>query len=412
MAAQITTLDNGLRIVSEHLPGVQTATLGMWVGVGSRYEAPHENGLSHFLEHMAFKGTHNRTAAQIATEIEDVGGYLNAYTSRETTAYHARVLAENVPHATEIIGDILQNSVFDENEVEKERAVILQEIHQSHDTPDDIIFENFQLAAFPDQPLGRSILGPESIISQVSSEQLKKYMSDHYTASRMVFAATGGVDHDHLVKLCEAHLAELPTTPQSKAHPGSYQGGQHVDTRKSEQVHLLMGFESLKQGHPDYFTLAVLSSLLGGGMSSRLFQEIREKRGLVYSIYSFNSSFRDTGLFGIYAGTAPDKVREIMPLISGVFNELAGTLCDKEIERNKTQLKAGLMMGLESTTARCEQLANHMLTHGKPLTPQDIISKVDIVSSDDIITMASKLFSSEPTFAAVGPGDLKTHLVL
>lgn len=412
VAAKITTLDNGLRIVSEHLPGVQTASLGMWVGIGSRYEDPHENGLSHFLEHMAFKGTSNRTASQIATEIEDVGGYLNAYTSRETTAYHARVLADNVPIATEIIGDILQNSSFDEREVAKEQSVILQEIHQSQDTPDDIIFEHFQHAAFPDQPLGRSILGPEEIISQVTPQQLKDYMSNHYAASRMVFAATGGVDHERLVALCEEHFHNLSSQDESQSHPGNYEGGSHADSRNSEQVHLVLGFESLQQGHPDYYTLAVLSTLLGGGMSSRLFQEVRENRGLVYSIYSFNSSFRDTGLFGIYAGTAPKKAPELIPLISKVIQDLKNSLTKEEIERSKTQLKAGLMMGLESTTARCEQLANQMLTYGKPLPPKEIMIKVDAVSQDDILRIAEILFSSSPTFATVGPGEMEKHFNL
>lgn len=412
MGAQITTLDNGLRIVSETLPGIQTTSLGMWVGVGSRFETPAQNGISHFLEHMAFKGTQNRTAIQIATEIENVGGYLNAYTSRENTAYHARVLSDNTLLAADIIADILQNSTFLDEEIEKERTVILQEISQSHDTPDDIIFEHFQAAAFPNQPLGRSILGPESVIKSLTSDDLREYMNNNYKSSNMVFAATGGVDHDELVEFCEEKFSNLRPHNGATTHPGTYQGGRHVETRTLEQVHMLVGFESVKQGHPDFYATAVLSSLLGGGMSSRLFQEVREKRGLVYSIYTFNTAFKDTGLFGIYAGTGPNELPQVMPLIAEVIHSLEVTLSDEEINRSKCQLKAGLMMALESTTARCEQLAQHMLIFGKSFTSEEIIQKVDRVQKEDVLRVAQQLFQSPATHAAIGPGELEAHMTL
>src|SRR3990167_1654439 len=321
MTVRITTLENGLRVITDNIPGVATATLGLWVQVGARYEPAALNGISHFLEHMAFKGTATRTAKQIAEEIENVGGHLNAYTSRENTAYHARVLAADVPLALELIADIIQNSTFEEQEVARERNVILQEIGQTLDTPDDIIFDYFQEIAFPNQPLGRSILGKPAIVEKISGDDLRNYINQEYTASRMVFAAAGAVTHDQIVDLCQKHFVKLPTHPTKDYEKAMYKGGNFFEKKELEQVHLLVGFESCPYGHPAYFPFAVFSNLLGGGMSSRLFQEVREKRGLVYSISCFNSVFRDTGIFGIYAGTSEEKVSELIPVTKGVLQD-------------------------------------------------------------------------------------------
>ncbi|MBY0500803.1 MAG: insulinase family protein [Alphaproteobacteria bacterium] len=405
MTVQITTLENGLRIITDNIPGVATATLGLWVEVGARYEPPEINGISHFLEHMAFKGTTTRSAKQIAETIENVGGHLNAYTSRENTAYHARVLENDVPLALEIIADIIQNSTFESVEVTRERDVILQEIGQSNDTPDDIIFDHFQETAFPDHPLGRPILGRPEIIKRISRKDLKNYMTQEYSASRMVFAATGGVNHDKIVDLCQKHFNQLSNHPTQKYQPSSYQGGQFFEKRDLEQVHLLLGFESCPSTHQDYYPLAVFSNLLGGGMSSRLFQEVREKRGLVYSIYSYNTAFRDSGLFSIYAGTGVHQVNELLPTVKEVLETFTQTLEDKEIQRSKAQLKAGLLMALESTSARCEQLAQQMMIHKRHLTPQEIMDKVEAVTREDIIRSSATLLAKRPTFAGLGPGD-------
>lgn len=404
MTVRITTLDSGLRIITDDIPGIVTATLGLWVEVGARYEAPEINGVSHFLEHMAFKGTTTRTARQIAEEIETVGGHLNAYTSRENTAYHARVLENDVPLALELIADIIQNSTFEPSEIARERDVILQEIGQSLDTPDDIIYDYFQQTAFPKHPLGRPILGPPEIIRKITRDDLMNYMKQEYTASRMVFAATGAINHDQIVELCQKHFDGLSNHPTQSYKKAAYQGGQCYETRKLEQVHLVLGFESCPYGHPDFYPLSVLSNLLGGGMSSRLFQEVREKRGLVYSIYSFNTAFRDTGLFGIYAGTGEQQVQELLPTIKDVLENFSKSLEDKELTRSKAQFKAGILMALESTSARCEQLAQHMMIYKRHITPQEVIEKVNAVTREDLVRVLPNLMKKTPTFAALGPG--------
>jgi predicted Zn-dependent peptidase len=404
MTAQITTLPNGLRVVTEELPGIATATLGLWVEVGTRHESPEINGISHYLEHMAFKGTTTRTAKQIAEEIENVGGQINAYTSRENTAYHARVLQEDVPLALEIIADIIQNSIFDPEEIERERSVILQEIGQAIDTPDDIIFDFFQETAFPNHPMGRPVLGRPDIIQRITRDDLINYMKQEYTASRMVFAATGGVKHDQIVDLCQKYFTSLSNHSVESYQPTQYKGGQYFEKRDLEQVHLVLGYESCDFMSSDYFVMSVLSALLGGGMSSRLFQEIREKKGLVYSIYSFNSVFRDSGLFGIYAGTGPDQIQEVLPTIKEVLLEFSTNLTPTEINRSKAQIKAANLMALESTSARCEKIAQQMMIFKRQITIQELIDSVNAVTQDDIVRVAHKLTESVPTFVAIGPG--------
>lgn len=405
MTVRMTTLENGLRIITDDIPGIVTASLGLWVEVGTRHESSEINGISHFLEHMAFKGTTTRSAKQIAEEIENVGGHLNAYTSRENTAYHARVLEDDVPLALTIIADIIQNSTFEQEELDREREVILQEIGQSHDTPDDIIFDHFQETAFPKQPMGRPILGRPEIIRAITRDDLKSYMDREYTADRMVFAATGAINHDQIVDLCRQNFTHLFTHATQKFEKSTYQGGQYFEKRKLEQIHLLVGFEACPYGHPDYYPLAVFSSILGGGMSSRLFQEVREKRGLVYTIYSFHTAFRDAGIFGIYAGTGETQVQELLPTVKTVLADLPNTLEVREIDRSKAQLKAGLLMALESTASRCEQLAQQLMIYGRPVPPQEIIEKVNEVTKEDIIGAALRLVSKSPTFAALGPGE-------
>jgi len=404
MTVKITTLDNGLRIITDDIPGILSASLGLWVDVGARYESPEVNGISHFLEHMAFKGTTSRSAKQIAEEIENVGGHLNAYTSKENTAYHARVLENDVPLALEIIADIIQNSTFEPAEVEREREVILQEIGQAHDTPDDIIFDYFQETAFPNHPLGRPILGSPDNVRRIQQNDLKKYMTQEYSASRMIFAATGAVKHEQIVDLCQKHFAKLSNHETQNYEKSTYHGGHFFQNRQLEQVHLLLGYESCPYGHPDFFPLSVFSSLLGGGMSSRLFQEVREKRGLVYSVYSFNTSFRDAGVFGIYAGTGEKQVDELLPTVKNVLEAFPNTLEDKELDRSKAQLKAGILMSLESTSNRCEQLAQQMLIYKRPVPPQEIIEKVNAVTRENVIDVAQRLISKVPTFVSIGPG--------
>ena len=398
-----TQLSNGLTIVTDRVETVETAAVGVWIAAGSRHERAEVNGVAHMLEHMAFKGTHNRTAQDIAQAIENVGGYLNAGTSRESTAYYARVLKNDLPLGIELLAEILQDSVFAEDEFERERSVVLQEIGQSLDTPDDIVFDYFQETAFPQQAMGRSILGTSSIIQSMTRDTLVKFRNQLYTAPRMVLVATGNVVHEDVVKYADANFDRLSNNGKIEVEPSAYAGGNFRMQRELEQVHLLMGFKGYSVKHKDNFAVALLATLLGGGMSSRLFQEVREKRGLVYSIYAFKSAHTDSGIFGIYAGTAPDQVSQLVPVVCDELVKATDSLTNEEIERSRIQLKAGLMMGLESTTARCEHLAQQILNFGKLISIQEIVAKIDAVNKDDLYRVAQEIFSSPLTFAALGP---------
>jgi predicted Zn-dependent peptidase len=385
------------------MPSVETVSIGVWAHAGARHERAEVNGIAHMLEHMAFKGTRRRSARAIAEEIEAVGGHLNAYTSREFTAYYATVLKGDESLALDILSDILQHSVFDERELDRERAVILQEIGQANDTPDDIIFDLFQETAFPDQPVGRPILGTAELVRDMPREALTNYMGEHYTAGRMVVAAAGNLDHDRLVGAVEESFAGVATHGAADQVPARYVGGEARENRQLEQVHLTLGFEGVAFSDPDYFTLSVMSTILGGGMSSRLFQEVREERGLVYSIYTFSSSYLDGGLFGVYAGTGEDEAETVVPVICDVLGGLAGDLGDDELKRAKAQIKAGILMSLESTASRCEQLARQILVFGRPLPPDEVSLRIEAVGRDEIDDVARRILKRTPTFAALGP---------
>jgi predicted Zn-dependent peptidase len=403
MTTQLATLSNGLRIVTDRIETVDTVSLGLWVDVGTRHEAPQINGAAHFLEHMAFKGTERRSARDIAEEIEAVGGHLNAYTSRESTAYYAKVLKEDMPLALDILADILQHSSFDPAEFERERTVILQEIGQANDTPDDIIFDHFQERAFPDQAMGRPVLGSPEIIRELKREAVIAYLRDNYGAARMVLSASGNLDHDRIVELAHRLLSAMPAEKPITTETARYAGGEYRQDRDLEQLHLVLGFPGLPLGDPDYYAASVLSTAFGGGMSSRLFQEVREKRGLVYTIHSFAHSYRDGGLFGIYAGTGEDDAAELVPVLCDETMRLADGLTPIELARAKAQMKAGLLMSLESTGARCEQMAQYMLIHGTPFDPADMVRHIEAVDDAAIARVVAGWRAAPPTLAAIGP---------
>ncbi len=403
MTAKVSTLANGLRIATDRIDTIDTVSLGLWIEVGTRHEAAEVNGVAHFLEHMAFKGTERRSARAIAEEIEAVGGHLNAYTSRESTAYYAKVLKEDAPLALDILADILQHSVFDPAELERERTVILQEIGQANDTPDDIIFDHFQECAYPDQAMGRPVLGSPEIVKRLSREAVTAYLNDHYGAERMVLSVAGNIEHDRVVDLAEKLLSGLPRERAVTATPAEYTGGERRIERDLEQLHLVLGFPGLTLGDPDYYAAAVLSTAFGGGMSSRLFQEVREKRGLVYTIHSFGHSYRDGGLFGIYAGTGEDEAGELMPVLCEETAKLADGFEPVELARAKAQMKAGLLMSLESSSARCEQLAQHVLIHGTPFDPADLVRRIEAVDDAAIGRVVAAWRAAPPTLVALGP---------
>ena len=404
MTVEVSTLENGLRVATVALPHLETASVGMWVDVGARSETPATNGVSHMLEHMAFKGTTSRSARQIAEEIENVGGHLNAYTSREQTAYYARVLKDDVPLAVDILADILQNSTFAEHELERERQVIIQEIGEANDTPDDVVFDQLQAAAFPGQALGRSILGTVERVGAFSRDTLRGHMAEHYQAPRMVLSAAGNVDHQRLVELAAEKFDHLPANGGDGCEGARYSGGDGRQGRELEQVHLTLGFNGVAYGDADFYALQVASTVLGGGMSSRLFQEVREGRGLAYSVYSFSASYIDGGLFGVYAGTGAEQIAELVPVISGIMRGVAEYAEAAEVARARAQLKAGLMMMLESSSARCEQVARQILIFGRAIPIPELIEKVDAVDIAAVRGVIGRVLNAgRPTVAALGP---------
>jgi predicted Zn-dependent peptidase len=403
MSIEVSRLANGFTVATDSMDHVETAAVGVWVGVGARHETPALNGVSHMLEHMAFKGTETRSARDIVNQVESVGGQINAYTSRENTAYYLRILADDMPLAVDILSDILRNSTFASDELERERAVILQEIGQCADTPDDIIFDQFQAVAYPDQSLGRPILGSAENVRTLDRAALSGYMNDRYVASRMVLVASGKVDHGSLLRLAEDAFGGIEADGDGGVEGASYSGGRNVEHRELEQLHLVLGFQSVTYDDPDYYTMGALSSVLGGGMSSRLFQEVREKRGLVYSIYAFNAAYKDGGLFGVYAGTGEDQVRELMPVVMDELSGIGDSVTEEEILRVKAQLKSGLLMAMENTRTRAERLGQHLLIFGRPIPVEEIVARIDAVDRTAIASLAGRVFEGAPTLAALGP---------
>ncbi|MGF1560929.1 MAG: M16 family metallopeptidase [Geminicoccaceae bacterium] len=401
--ANVSTLGNGLRVITQTVPGLRTASVGVWVDVGARHEAREVNGVAHLLEHMAFKGTRRRSAQVIAETIEDVGGHLNAYTSREQTAYYARVMGEDVPLAIDLIADILRDSVMDESELARERTVVLQEIGQVNDTPDDLVFDLFQETAYPDQALGRSILGPPELIRAMPREALLGYMARHYGPNRMILAAAGAIEHDQIVTLAEAQFGDLDARPSEPYEAARYVGGERRFERDLEQAHIILGYEALPFDDDDFFALQVFSAILGGGMSSRLFQEVREKRGLVYSVFSFTSAYADTGLFGIYAGTGEDETAALMPVLRDELYKMADKVSDAELARARAQLKASQMMALESCSALSEDLARQLLIYGEPMSTDETIARIEAVDLEALRRVGARLLQAKPVLTAIGP---------
>lgn len=403
MTVKLTTLDNGLRIVTDTMSTVESVSVGAWVDAGARHEPPSINGISHMLEHMAFKGTKRRSALDIAVEIENVGGHVNAYTSREHTAYYAKMLKEDMPLALDIIADILQHSLMDDEELERERAVILQEIHQANDTPDDIVFDYFQETAYPDQAVGRPVLGTIDLVSSFNRDTLMEYMQSQYAPPSIIVAAAGRVDHDEFVAMAAKEFCDLPEPRPRETEAAFYKGGDFREQRDLEQVHVLMGLECVPYGDPDFHAASVYCTLLGGGMSSRLFQEIREKRGMVYSVYSFMSSVNDSGMFGIYAGTGETEAAEVVPVICDELTRSTLDVTDDELNRARAQLKAGILMSLESSSSRCEQAARQMLVYGRTVPLEETVANIEAVDKEAVMRVASRIIDSQLTVTALGP---------
>jgi predicted Zn-dependent peptidase len=396
-----TVLDNGIRIVSQEMRDHRSISLGIWVENGSRHESPQENGISHFIEHLLFKGTERRSAAQIAEEMDAVGGVLNAFTAKEHTCYYAKVLDENLPLAIDLLSDIFLHSNFDSEEIERERSVILQEISQAEDTPDDYVHDLFSLDFFKDHPLARPICGRAETVTSFIRQDFLNFFRARYQPARVVVSAAGHVSHDELVRTMAERLASngkgaAASPAQVQTETPAVMGKGVFPHRKSlEQVHLCLGMAGTHQSHPQRYVAYVLNTLLGGGMSSRLFQEIREKRGKAYSVYSFAAAYKDVGYFGVYAGTSMEWTEEVVELILRELKSLAaGEIKQAEIERTQGQLVGSMILGLETTDSWMSHIARNEIYFDKPITTDEISAGVRAVTRDDVVSLAQSLFHS------------------
>jgi predicted Zn-dependent peptidase len=397
------TLPNGFRIVTEAMPGLQSASVGLWVEAGGRHETPDQNGIAHFLEHMAFKGTRRRSALRIAEEIEDVGGYINAYTSREMTAYYARVLSQDVVMALDVIADIVLNPVFRKADIETERHVILQEIGQAMDTPDDIIFDWLHEVSYPDQPFGRTILGPEERVAAFRKADFEGFTGAHYGPDQMILSAAGGVEHAAIVAAAERIFGGLKPRGPSTVEPARFVGGERREVKDLEQAHFALSFEAPGYRDDAVYTSQVYATAMGGGMSSRLFQKIREDRGLCYSIYAQASAYEDTGHVTIYAGTSEEEIGELTTLTLAELKRAAEDMTEAETARARAQLRAGLLMGLESPSSRAERNARLLSIWGRIPAVSEAVAKIDAVDTASLRTYAEGLTAARSALTIYGP---------
>ncbi|MCF6315374.1 MAG: insulinase family protein [Marinosulfonomonas sp.] len=418
MSVEFHTLDNGFRIVTENMPSLESASLGIWVTAGGRHERVLQNGIAHFLEHMAFKGTASRSALEIAEAIEDVGGFINAYTSREVTAYYVRVLRQDVGLGLDVISDILLNPVFDPKEIEVERGVILQEIGQSLDTPDDVVFDWLQEVSYPKQSIGRTILGPAERVKAFSRDDLQGFVAERYGPSQMILSAAGAVDHDTIVREAERLFGHLEPRPSATVDLAQFTGGEKREVKDLEQAHFTLALEGPNYRDPEIYTAQIFASAFGGGMSSRLFQEVREKRGLCYSIFAQAGAFADSGMMTIYAGTSGEQLGELASLTVDEIKRAADDMTDAEVERARAQMKAGLLMGLESPERRAERLARLVAIWDRVPPLAETVAMIDAVDTRKVRDFAGGLAGVNAAMALYGPvqdaptlADLKARLV-
>ncbi|WP_395815433.1 M16 family metallopeptidase [Devosia sp.] len=404
MSVRSTTLDNGMIVLTDDMPHLESASLGIWVKAGSRSETKAEHGISHMLEHMAFKGTKTRNAREIAEAIENVGGDLNAATSVEHTGYFARVLKEDVGLAADILSDILQNSMLDQDELDREQQVIVQEIGAARDNPDDHVFDLFQSAAYPDQPIGRTILGTVDSVKSFGPESIRSYMDRNYVGDQMVLCAAGNVDHESLVDIANDRFHDLRRSGAPEPQKASYQGGEERLLSDHEQAHIVLGFEGRAYNSDGFYAAQILASILGGGMSSRLFQEVREKRGLCYSVYAFHWAFADSGIFGVAASTGEEEVADLMPVVVEELRRATETISDEEVIRVRNQIRAGLLMSLESPSSRAGQLARQQILWGRTIPLAETVERINRITADRVKQVAKQIFSSgEVSLAGIGP---------
>jgi predicted Zn-dependent peptidase len=402
-----TVLEGGLRVVTEQVPGVRSAAFGIWVGVGSRDEGPTEHGASHFLEHLLFKGTPKRDALEISSVMDAVGGEMNAFTAKEYTCYYARVLDDDLPLAVDVVTDLVTNALVASADVESERGVILEEISMHDDDPGDVVHDAFADALFGEHALGRRIIGSVDSVGALTAQAIEHYYRGRYQPGRMVVSAAGNLDHDQVVALVTEALSSFPQHQSAgdieRVAPARL-SGVVVEDRPTEQAHLVLGTHGLPREHELRWALSVLNTGLGGGMSSRLFQEIREKRGLVYSVYSYASAHADAGAFGIYAGCAPGRVDEVLRIARAELALAAEKgLTDEEVARAKGAMRGSLVLGLEDTGAQMSRIGKAALVHGEVLTLDELVTKIDAVTPDHVREAADLVLTQPLSLGIIGP---------
>ena len=404
MSIQSTKFSNGLRVITDTVPTVESVAVGIWCDVGTRHENIEQNGIAHMVEHMMFNGTPTRTAKDIVEQIENVGGQINAYTSRENTAYYIHLLKDDLPIALDVLSDMIQRPTFPDADLEKERGVIIQEIGMTNDTPDDLVFDLYQETAYPDQSIGTPILGTVDIVQNMPKNQLFSYVQRFYNPENLVISVAGNVKHDDVVTLVERLFVDMPKANKSTCSKASYKGGEYRSDKDLEQSHIILGFQGIQKSHSDYYAASLLSMILGGGMSSRLFQQVREKHGLVYSVYSSHTGYSDDGQFEIYAGTGPDKLTKLIPVICDEIQKICQeTVSQGELDRAKSQLRAGILMGRESMLSRANRQAKHYISFNEDFNLSLLLEKIERVDIEDVQKMAAQIFSNRPTLAALGP---------
>jgi len=408
MTVQTTVLKNGITVATQRFDNVESVSVGAWFKAGTRNEHDHEHGIAHMLEHMAFKGTATRSARDLAEAIENVGGDINAATSVETTSFFVRVLRRDTALAIDVLADILQNSRFEADELEREKHVVLQELGAAIDTPDDVVFDRFTETAFRHQPVGRSILGTRDTIASFTPDMIRAYVDREYSGERMVIAATGAVDHDEIVRMAEQRFSKMkPSAEGRELGLAHYVGGDYREQRALQDTQVVLGFEGRAYHVRDYYCSQVLAMLLGGAMSSRLFQEVREKHGLCYSIYAFHWGFSDTGIFGVHAATEPGDLPKLLELIIGELSRAAFDIEQSELDRARAQFRASLLMSGESAPSRAGQIARQILLFGRPIPNEELLLRLDNLTVARLRDLAGRIFvASAPTVSAVGPVDM------
>ncbi|HWC35635.1 MAG TPA: pitrilysin family protein [Mycobacteriales bacterium] len=408
-----TVLPGGIRVVSESVPGVRSVAFGVWIGVGSRDESPSLSGASHYLEHLLFKGTKRRDALEISAALDEVGGELNAFTAKEYTCFYARVLDVDVPIAVDVICDMVTSSVLSSHEVDNERGVILEEIAMHDDDPGDSVHDEFASLVWPGDPLGRPVLGTVETIEAMSRTAVNGYYRRRYRPEQLVITAAGNIDHSRLVRLVKKAFADVavnddavPAQPRRGKRPPSFTVATATRHRQTEQANLVLGCAGLARGDERRFALGVLNAAVGGGMSSRLFQQVRERHGLAYSVYSFASHYADAGMFGVYAGCHPKRVPQVLELCRDELAVVAsGGLTAAELERGRGQMRGGFVLGLEDTGSRMSRLGKSELVYGELMTVDEVIAAIDAVSLDDVQEVAADLFTRPMSLAVIGPYD-------